>query len=317
MKLLTHSPVLASEAINGLNIKPNGLYIDGTFGGGGHTKLILSKLNSQGHLYAIDRDPQAIKIAASINDSRFTIIPGQFSNLAIYMNKKKLIGCIDGILLDLGISTHQIDHAERGFSFMHDGPLDMRMDPTNGLSAAQWISNANEYEMYWIFKNFGEERFARRIARSIYRYKKLKKPITRTKELVDLIYATVPHRRKYNKHPATRCFQAIRIFINNELKELEQVLQSALIVLRNSGRLSVISFHSLEDRIVKRFINKYSSCKNVIPHEIPLTDAELNSYYTNLKKLKPIAKIKPTKREINHNIRARSAILRIVEKIID
>ncbi|WWO97411.1 MAG: 16S rRNA (cytosine(1402)-N(4))-methyltransferase RsmH [Candidatus Dasytiphilus stammeri] len=308
-----HIPVLANEAIKGLNIKPNGLYIDGTFGRGGHTKLILSQLNSKGHLYAIDRDPQAIEMATSIIDSRFTIIQGQFSRLANYMNDNKLIGRVDGILLDLGISSNQIDSAERGFSFMHDGPLDMRMDPTNGFSAAEWLLNCSEHEIYWVLKNFGEERFARRIARSII-YRSKSKPITRTKELVDIIYATLPRRIKSNKHLATRCFQAIRIFINNELKELEQVLQSALVVLRKSGRLSVISFHSLEDRMVKRFINKYSSA-TFIPHDIPLTKAELNS--RSYKLLKPIARIKPTKREVNHNRRARSAILRIAEKIVD
>ncbi|WWO99800.1 MAG: 16S rRNA (cytosine(1402)-N(4))-methyltransferase RsmH [Candidatus Dasytiphilus stammeri] len=312
----THIPVLAYEAIKGLNIKPNGIYIDGTFGGGGHTKLILSQLNSNGHLYAIDRDPQAIKIAATISDSRFTIIHGQFSLLADYLNPKKLIGRVDGILLDLGISSNQIDNAERGFSFMHDGPLDMRMDPTKGFSAAEWLSNSSENEIYWILKNFGEERFARRIARSIIYRNKSHQPIRRTKELVDIIYATVPRRRKSKKHPATRCFQAIRMFINNELKELEQVLQSALVLLRNSGRLSVISFHSIEDRIVKRFI-KNNSSDIFIPHDIPLTNAELNSQIFNLHKLKNIAKIKPTKIEVNHNIRARSAILRIAEKIVD
>ncbi|WWP00050.1 MAG: 16S rRNA (cytosine(1402)-N(4))-methyltransferase RsmH [Candidatus Dasytiphilus stammeri] len=311
----THTPVLAYEAIKGLNIKPNGLYIDGTFGRGGHTKLILSQLNSKGHLYAIDRDPEAIKIATSIIDSRLTIIHGQFSRLANYMNDNKLIGRVDGILLDLGISSNQIDSADRGFSFMHDGPLDMRMDPTNGCSAAEWLLNCSEKEIYWVLKNFGEERFARRIARSIISRCKYK-PLTRTKELVDIIYANVPRTIKSNKHLATRCFQAIRIFINNELKELDQVLQSALIVLRKSGRLSVISFHSLEDRMVKHFINKHSS-GIFIPHDIPLTKSELNSRIYPSKLLKPIARIKPTTREVNHNRRARSAILRIAEKIAD
>lgn len=314
--MLNHTPVLAYEAINGLNIKPNGIYIDATFGGGGHTKLILSQLSSKGHLYAIDRDPQAITLGTSIKDSRFTLIHGQFSNLANYISDKKLIGYIDGILLDLGMSSYHIDNAQRGFSFMHDGPLDMRMDPSNGFTAADLLSNSTENEIYWILKNLGEERFARRIARSIVYHRKYNQPITRTKELVDIIYASIPRQRtvKYNKHPATRCFQAIRIFINNELKELETFLESALVVLRNSGRLSVISFHSLEDRIVKRFINKYTQ-GIFIPHSIPLTIACLNS--RRCQKLKNIAKIKPTKIEVNRNRRARSAILRIAEKIVD
>lgn len=210
-----HTTVLLDEAVNGLNIKSDGIYIDGTFGRGGHSRLILSRLGDHGRLYAIDRDPQAIAAAAEITDPRFSIIHGPFSALADYMSERGLSGKIDGILLDLGVSSPQLDDAERGFSFMRDGPLDMRMDPTRGQSAAEWLLQADESDIAFVLKTFGEERFAKRIARAIVERNRLE-PMTRTKELADVIYAATPVKDKF-KHPATRSFQAIRIWVNSEL----------------------------------------------------------------------------------------------------
>jgi len=208
-----HTSVLLDEAVNGLNIRQDGIYIDGTFGRGGHSRLILSQLGPQGRLLAIDRDPQAIKAAESIDDARFSIVHGPFSDLADYVRERGLEGKIDGVLLDLGVSSPQLDDAERGFSFMRDGPLDMRMDPTRGYSAAEWLMKAEEEDIIWVLKTFGEERFAKRIARAIVeRNREL--PMTRTKELADLIANASPFREKH-KHPATRSFQAIRIYINS------------------------------------------------------------------------------------------------------
>ncbi|MDU4093957.1 MAG: 16S rRNA (cytosine(1402)-N(4))-methyltransferase RsmH, partial [Pantoea sp.] len=204
-----HTTVLLDEAVNALNIKEDGIYIDGTFGRGGHSRLILSQLGEQGKLFAIDRDPQAIAAAAAIDDPRFNIIHGPFSALADYVEARDLTGKIDGILLDLGVSSPQLDDAERGFSFMRDGPLDMRMDPTRGLSAAEWLLQAEESDIAFVLKTYGEERFAKRIARAIVERNRLQ-PMTRTKELAEVIAAATPIKDKF-KHPATRSFQAIRI----------------------------------------------------------------------------------------------------------
>lgn len=251
-----HTTVLLDEAVNGLNIRPDGVYIDGTFGRGGHSRLILSHLGPEGRLLAIDRDPQAVQAAQAWRDSRFSIIHGPFSALAEYMEQRELSGRVDGILLDLGVSSPQLDDPSRGFSFMRDGPLDMRMDTTRGLSAADWLAQASAEDIAWVLKTFGEERFAKRIAQAIVE-KNRQAPMTRTHELAELIAAASPFREKH-KHPATRSFQAIRIYINSELDELERALDGALGVLAPGGRLSVISFHSLEDRLVKRFIRDHS-----------------------------------------------------------
>lgn len=304
-----HTTVLLDEAVNGLNLKDNGIYIDGTFGRGGHSRLILSQLGEQGRLYAIDRDPQAIAAAAEITDPRFNIIHGPFSALAEYVEERGLTGKIDGILLDLGVSSPQLDDAERGFSFMRDGPLDMRMDPTRGHSAAEWLLQAEESDIAFVLKTFGEERFAKRIARAIVERNR-EQPMTRTKELADVIYAATPVKDKF-KHPATRSFQAIRIWVNSELEEIELALKGALIALAPSGRLSVISFHSLEDRIVKRFMREQSRGPQV-PAGIPMTEAQLASL--GGRQLKTLGKMMPGEAEVGENPRARSSVLRIAER---
>ncbi|MFG1173769.1 16S rRNA (cytosine(1402)-N(4))-methyltransferase RsmH [Erwiniaceae bacterium CAU 1747] len=304
-----HTTVLLDEAVNGLNIKSDGIYIDGTFGRGGHSRLILSRLGDHGRLYAIDRDPQAIAAAAEITDPRFSIIHGPFSALADYMSERGLSGKIDGILLDLGVSSPQLDDAERGFSFMRDGPLDMRMDPTRGQSAAEWLLQADESDIAFVLKTFGEERFAKRIARAIVERNRLE-PMTRTKELADVIYAATPVKDKF-KHPATRSFQAIRIWVNSELEEIEQALKGALSTLAPGGRLSIISFHSLEDRIVKRFMREQSRGPQV-PHGLPMTEAQLSSL--GGRQLKALGKMMPGEAETAENPRARSSVLRIAER---
>ncbi|MFS2222999.1 16S rRNA (cytosine(1402)-N(4))-methyltransferase RsmH [Pantoea sp. B65] len=304
-----HTTVLLDEAVNGLNLKDNGIYIDGTFGRGGHSRLILSQLGEQGRLYAIDRDPQAIAAAAEITDPRFNIIHGPFSALAEYVEERGLTGKIDGILLDLGVSSPQLDDAERGFSFMRDGPLDMRMDPTRGHSAAEWLLHAEENDIVFVLKTFGEERFAKRIARAIVERNR-EQPMTRTKELADVIYAATPVKDKF-KHPATRSFQAIRIWVNSELEEIELALKGALTALAPAGRLSVISFHSLEDRIVKRFMREQSRGPQV-PAGIPMTEAQLQSL--GGRQLKALGKMMPGDAEVAENPRARSSVLRIAER---
>jgi 16S rRNA (cytosine1402-N4)-methyltransferase len=309
MQDFIHTTVLLDEAVNGLNIKSDGIYIDGTFGRGGHSRLILSQLGEQGRLYAIDRDPQAIAAAAEITDSRFSIIHGPFSALAEYMAVRELTGKVDGILLDLGVSSPQLDDAERGFSFMRDGPLDMRMDPTRGLSAAAWLQQADEGDIAFVLKTFGEERFAKRIARAIVARNR-EQVMTRTKELAEVISAATPVKDKF-KHPATRSFQAIRIWVNSELEEIEQALQGALSVLAPAGRLSVISFHSLEDRIVKRFMREQSRGPQV-PHGLPITEAQLS--HLGGRQLKTLGKMMPGDGEIDANPRARSSVLRIAER---
>ncbi|MDX1303846.1 16S rRNA (cytosine(1402)-N(4))-methyltransferase RsmH [Photobacterium sp.] len=309
-----HVSVLLHESVDGLAIKPDGIYIDGTFGRGGHSRLILSKLGENGRLYAIDRDPQAIAEAQKIDDPRFTIIHGPFSGMAQYMEERGLIGRVDGVLLDLGVSSPQLDDAERGFSFMRDGPLDMRMDPTSGISAAEWLAEAEADDIAWVLKEFGEERFAKRIARGIVEHRENpeKEPLTRTKHLASLIAEVSPFRDKH-KHPATRSFQAIRIYINSELEEIEIALNGAMKVLAPQGRLSVISFHSLEDRMVKRFMRKHSKGPDV-PAGLPLTEDQIKALGSASLKLASKA-IKPSKNELGDNTRARSSVLRLAERL--
>lgn len=305
-----HITVLLHEAVEGLNLKPHGIYIDGTFGRGGHSRLILSKLGAQGRLIAIDRDLRAIAEAKTIADPRFQIVHSAFSAIPNICAELDLVGKIDGILLDLGVSSPQLDEAERGFSFMRDGPLDMRMDTSKGLSAAAWLATVSVDELAWVLKEFGEERFAKRIAQAIVSHNKsADQKISRTLELAQIISDAVPFKDKH-KHPATRSFQAIRIFINSELKELENVLNSALEVLAPTGRLSIISFHSLEDRMVKQFMRKHSKGE-AVPKGLPILESELNKNIP----LKTIGKaIMPSEAEIAENARSRSAVLRIAEK---
>lgn len=306
-----HTTVLLDEAVNGLNLRHNGIYIDGTFGRGGHSRLILSQLGADGRLLAIDRDPQAIDAARGIQDARFSIIHGPFSAVADYMAERELTGHIDGVLLDLGVSSPQLDDPLRGFSFMRDGPLDMRMDTTRGQSAAEWLAKADAEDIAWVLKTFGEERFAKRIAQAIVAQNQ-QSPLTRTHELAELIVNASPFREKH-KHPATRSFQAIRIYINSELEELERALDGALEVLAPGGRLSVISFHSLEDRLVKRFIRDHSRGPQV-PARMPLTEAQI-AEQGGKAQLKPVGKMQPSAGEIADNPRARSSVLRFAEKL--
>lgn len=304
-----HTTVLLDEAVNGLNIREDGIYIDGTFGRGGHSRLILSQLGEKGKLIAIDRDPQAIAAAAEITDPRFSIIHGPFSALAEYVSERDLVGKIDGILLDLGVSSPQLDDAERGFSFMRDGPLDMRMDPSRGHSAAKWLLHAEEADIAFVLKTYGEERFAKRIARAIVERNR-EQPMTRTRELAEVISIAMPVKDKF-KHPATRSFQAIRIWINSELEEIDIALKGAVEVLAPQGRLSVISFHSLEDRLVKRFMRDQSRGPQV-PPGIPMTEHQLRAL--GGRELKLLGKMSPGDAEVSENPRARSSVLRIAEK---
>lgn len=304
-----HTTVLLDEAVNGLNIREDGIYIDGTFGRGGHSRLILSQLGENGQLLAIDRDPQAIAAAAEINDPRFSIVHGPFSALADYVDARGLTGKISGVLLDLGVSSPQLDDAERGFSFMRDGPLDMRMDPTRGHSAAEWLLHAEEADIAFVLKTYGEERFAKRIARAITERNR-EQPMTRTKELAEVIAAATPVKDKF-KHPATRSFQAIRIWINSELEEIDTALKGALSVLAPGGRLSIISFHSLEDRLVKRFMRDQSRGPQV-PAGIPMTESQLKAL--GGRELKTLGKLIPGEAEVRENPRARSSVLRIAER---
>ncbi|RRN00468.1 16S rRNA (cytosine(1402)-N(4))-methyltransferase [Bibersteinia trehalosi] len=305
-----HITVLLHEAVDGLALKAEGIYIDGTFGRGGHSRLILSQLGEKGRLIAIDRDPRAIAEAKTISDPRFQIVHSAFSAIPDICEELGLTGKIDGILLDLGVSSPQLDEAERGFSFMRDGPLDMRMDTTKGLSAAEWLAQVSVDDLAWVLKEFGEERFAKRIAQAVVSYNKsANEKISRTLQLAQIISDAVPFKDKH-KHPATRSFQAIRIFINSELDELEKALNSALSVLAPEGRLSIISFHSLEDRMVKQFMRKNSKGE-AVPKGLPILESELNKNIP----LKTVGKaIMPSDEEIAANPRSRSAVLRIAER---
>ena len=305
-----HIPVLLNEVIKFLNIKKNGIYIDGTFGNGGHSVKILENLGIKGVLYAIDRDPDAVLSAKNIHDTRFNIIHGKFSKIFHYAKEKNIIKKINGILLDLGTSLAQIENSDRGFSFMNDGPLDMRMNPKTGISASQWLNKATEKEIAYILKNFGEERFSKKIAHAIYYNHKIH-PIISTKKLANIIANSIPLYNPF-KHPATRSFQAIRIHVNNEIEEIKKILKHSINLLNPGGRLLVISFHSIEDRIVKKFMTENSTTAS-FPIGLPITEEKIKK----LKKieLKIIKKILPSKEEIIRNYKSRSAVLRIAEKI--
>jgi 16S rRNA (cytosine1402-N4)-methyltransferase len=305
-----HQPVLLQETLEALAIKPDGVYIDATFGRGGHSKAILERLGSAGRLIAIDKDPAAIAFAKDYfkQEQRFAIHHGSFNRLQEIAEQENVVNKIDGVLLDLGVSSPQLDDAQRGFSFLHDGPLDMRMDITQGTTAAEWLMYAKEKEIADVLWQYGEERFSRRMARAIVA-ERIIAPIETTARLSDIVREANPRWEK-TKHPATRAFQAIRIFINQELSDLSVVLEQAVAVLAVNGRLAVISFHSLEDRIVKRFIRTNS-------RELLGNDFErLTAQRMGLKpKLKTIGKkIKAGESELAVNPRSRSAILRVAEK---
>lgn len=303
-----HITVLLNEAVDALAVREDGIYVDGTFGRGGHSRLILSRLGSQGRLIVFDKDPQAIEAAQKLaeQDGRVTVVHDGFSSFQTTLDKLD-IEEIDGALFDLGISSPQIDDGARGFSFRFDAPLDMRMDPTRGMSAAEWIATASEQDLHEVIKNYGEERFSRQIARAIVA-QRTESPIDTTRKLAQLVAQNVRTRER-GQDPATRTFQAVRIFINRELEEVEAVLPQVMGRLKQGGRLAVIAFHSLEDRIVKQFVKKYSQ-HPPLPRWAAVKEADLP-----LPPLKAVGKaIKPGVEETASNPRARSAVLRVAER---
>lgn len=305
----THRAVLLKEAVAALAVKEDGVYLDATFGRGGHSQEIMQSLGDKGRLLAIDQDPQAIEVAhvKFAEDDRFEIISANFENLQAIVTERGLQQQIDGVLLDIGVSSPQLDDASRGFSFIRPGPLDMRMNPQVGQSAAEWLAEVKEYDLTTVLMHFGEEKFARRIARAIVETR-VETPIIDTVQLADIIEIAVPVRDK-KKHPATKSFQAIRIYINRELEVLESALQASLNVLAVGGRLAVISFHSLEDRMVKRFFRNMSRGPQ-IPKDIPILAKDLQQPYKLVGKA-----IKPSKLEVQENPRSRSSVLRVIERI--
>ena len=303
-----HITVLLNEAVDALAVREDGIYVDGTFGRGGHSRLILSRLGSQGRLIVFDKDPQAIEAAQKLaeQDGRVTVVHDGFSSFQTTLDKLD-IEEIDGALFDLGISSPQIDDGARGFSFRFDAPLDMRMDSTRGMSAAEWIATASEQDLHEVIKNYGEERFSRQIARAIVA-QRTESPIDTTRKLAQLVAQNVRTRER-GQDPATRTFQAVRIFINRELEEVEAVLPQVMGRLKQGGRLAVIAFHSLEDRIVKQFVKKYSQ-HPPLPRWAAVKEADLP-----LPPLKAVGKaIKPGVEETASNPRARSAVLRVAER---
>jgi 16S rRNA (cytosine1402-N4)-methyltransferase len=307
---MEHYPVMYAESLQALNISATGVYLDCTFGRGGHSRGILAQLNAQGTLLAFDKDLTAIQSSYAqkmVQDSRFHLYHSSFIELADHVNKQNL-GLVDGILMDLGVSSPQLDDSQRGFSFLNDGPLDMRMNTQTGISAAKWLECVTETTLAKVLFEYGEERFSRRIARAIVLERK-KTPLVSTRQLATIISDAIPVKDKH-KHPATRSFQAIRIEVNQELNELKAALQQAVSVLKPSGRLVVMSFHSLEDRIVKRFIRDASKA-HYNPSKLPIKESEL--FQATLKKIGGIGRA--GKIEIQQNPRARSAIMRIAEKV--
>jgi len=309
-----HKPVLLREAVDALAIKPDGAYVDATFGRGGHSRLILSRLGEHGRLIALDRDPAAVEAAQAIADPRFCIRHGSFSQMQQIV-KTLGVAQVDGVLLDLGVSSPQLEEVSRGFSFRDSGPLDMRMDTSAGQTAAGWLATVSEAELAQVIREFGEERFARPIARAIVA-SGAQQPIATTGQLASIVAATVRSRqreREHGKHPATRTFQAIRIYLNRELDELAQVLPQCVDMLKPGGRLVVISFHSLEDRMVKQFMRKAANADE-LPRGVPMREAELKKF--SRQTLRVIGRaIQPGADEVAENVRARSAVMRVAEKI--
>jgi 16S rRNA (cytosine1402-N4)-methyltransferase len=303
----THITVLLNEAVEALNIKPSGTYIDGTFGRGGHSKKILSKLDSAGRLFAMDRDLAALEAGKKIQDVRFQISHRHFSEIN-QLAKENNLTHVDGILLDLGISSPQIDEGVRGFSFRFDGPLDMRMDQTRGKTVAELLSTISEQQLGEVIKHYGEERFAKQVARAIIKERNDGRPITTTGQLAAIVASAIP-KIEPGQNPATRTFQALRIFVNQELEELSLILPQCLNLLAAGGRLVVISFHSLEDRIVKRFIHNEQN-RDDLPSNFPIKAKDLPQ-----PRLASIGKaIKPSAAEIKQNVRCRSAVMRVAER---
>lgn len=303
-----HRPVLLRETLEALAIRRDGIYVDATFGRGGHAAAILDRLSDEGRLLALDRDPAAARAAQQrfAAEPRFTFCHAPFSQLAERVEQLSLIGRIDGILLDLGVSSPQLDDPERGFSLRQDGPLDMRMDSTTGPTAAEWLTSVSEAELDRVLRDFGEERFHKRVARAIIAARR-EAPLTRTRQLAEIVAAAVPTRER-GQHPATRSFQAIRIALNRELDELASVLDQTLSVLAIGGRLTVISFHSLEDRLVKRFMRRESRGPE-LPPGLPF----IGESPAGRLRLSGRAQ-RPGPAEVAENPRARSAILRVAER---
>ncbi len=304
----THRPVLLDEVVAALGIRPDGVYVDATFGRGGHTQAIMERLGAQGRLIAIDKDPQAVQTAQARwgNDSRFVVQQGAFAMLEQWVVAQGVAGKVSGVLLDLGVSSPQLDDSARGFSFLRDGPLDMRMDPTQGESAAAWLARATERDIADVLHHYGEERHAKRIARAIVSARQ-ESPIDTTGQLAKIV-ATAHPAWEVDKHPATRAFQAIRIYINGELEELEAALPQALRVLMPGGRLAVISFHSLEDRLVKRFMRDAARGGD-FPPGLPVT---ADAFHPQLRVMGKAQRASAA--ELAANPRARSAVLRVAEK---
>ena len=304
-----HTTVLLKEAVDALIVDPDGSYVDGTFGRGGHCSELLSRLSDKGSVIAIDKDPQAISAGLDQfqQEQRLSLVHGSFADLAEIVSHTGKQGSISGVLLDLGVSSPQLDQAQRGFSFLRDGPLDMRMDTSKGMSAAEWIASADEQEIAKVLKEYGEERFARRMARAVIRERALQ-PIIRTVQLAQILAAAHPAWER-GKHPATKAFQAIRIFINRELADLDSLLMQIIDCLKVGGRLVVISFHSLEDRRVKRFIRDQEQGIK-LPKNLPVRDIDRGVRLVKVGKA-----IKPANTEVEHNVRARSAVMRIAERV--
>ncbi|MGE3920502.1 MAG: 16S rRNA (cytosine(1402)-N(4))-methyltransferase RsmH [Gammaproteobacteria bacterium] len=307
--MFTHQPVLLDEVIEHLAIKPNGIYIDATFGRGGHARAILRKLSLDGRLVLIDKDPMAIDIAKKefLNDARIVIEQSSFAELTKIVDKYNFVGKISGILMDLGVSSPQLDDASRGFSFSLEGPLDMRMDTTKGVTAADWIAQASEKEIANVLFDFGEERFAKRIANAIVK-KRAEEVFKTTAQLADVVAKANPKWERH-KHPATRSFQAIRIFINSELNDLKTVLPQCIDALEVGGRLAIISFHSLEDRIVKQFFREQIQGP-VLSKSLLMVVKPFSPVLAKI-----AGPVRASAEEVKDNPRARSAVLRVVEKI--
>ncbi|ASL25787.1 16S rRNA (cytosine(1402)-N(4))-methyltransferase RsmH [Azotobacter chroococcum] len=307
----SHITVLLEEAVDALSVRADGCYLDGTFGRGGHSRLILGRLGPDGVLLGFDKDPQAIATgqALAAEDGRFVVVQRSFAELADELEVRGLIGKVGGVLFDLGVSSPQLDDPERGFSFLNDGPLDMRMDPGRGVSAAEWLAKASVEEIARVFKDYGEERFARRMAQAVVQ-RRQERPFERTADLAQVLAVANPAWEK-GKNPATRAFQGLRIHINNELGDLEQGLEAALEALEVGGRLVVISFHSLEDRIVKQFMRRQAKGEaDKLPRDLPIRPAAFEPRFKLIGKPQYASES-----EIKANPRARSAVMRVAEKL--
>ncbi|HBS80881.1 16S rRNA (cytosine(1402)-N(4))-methyltransferase RsmH [Stutzerimonas xanthomarina] len=306
-----HVTVLLDEAVAALGVRPDGRYLDGTFGRGGHSRLLLRQLGPDGCLLGFDKDPLAIATgqALAAEDGRFVVVQRSFAELGAELEQRGWTGTLSGVLLDLGVSSPQLDDPERGFSFLNDGPLDMRMDPSRGVSAAEWIATAHEDDISRVFREYGEERFAKRMARAVVQRRAVQ-PFERTADLAQVITVANPAWEK-GKNPATRAFQGLRIFINNELGDLEAGLEAALEGLDVGGRLVVISFHSLEDRIVKQFMRRHAKGEaDTLPRDLPIIPEKF------VPRLKLLGKPQyASAEEVKANPRSRSAVMRVAEKL--